>query len=289
MNYELLSDSCSNLTEEMIDSCGVQIISLLVRADGKEYRSYIKGEKTDIKMFYDMMRNGTMLETTQLDMHTCREYFEPILKQGKDLLYLAFSSGLSGTYHVACMVAKELQVEYPDRKIYVVDSLSASMGQGLLLYLAAQKRLEGMEIDQLRDWIMQERLHFCHWFTVDDLNHLKRGGRVSATTALVGSMLGIKPILHVDDAGKLINVGKARGRMKSLDALVEHMAETAVEPANQTIFISHGDSLEDAQYVERQVRERFQVKDIYINYIDPVIGAHSGPGTIALFFLGTHR
>lgn len=289
MNYELLSDSCSNLTEEMIDSCGVQIISLLVRANGKEYRSYIKGEKTDIKMFYDMMRNGTMLETTQLDMHTCREYFEPILKQGKDLLYLAFSSGLSGTYHVACMVAKELQEEYPDRKIYVVDSLSASMGQGLLLYLAAQKRLEGMEIDQLRDWIMQERLHLCHWFTVDDLNHLKRGGRVSATTALVGSMLGIKPILHVDDAGKLINVGKARGRMKSLDALVEHMAETAVEPANQTIFISHGDSLEDAQYVERQVRERFQVKDIYINYIDPVIGAHSGPGTIALFFLGTHR
>lgn len=289
MNYELLSDSCSNLTEEMIDSCGVQIISLLVRANGKEYRSYIKGEKTDIKMFYDMMRNGTMLETTQLDMHTCREYFEPILKQGKDLLYLAFSSGLSGTYHVACMVAKELQEEYPDRKIYVVDSLSASMGQGLLLYLAAQKRLEGMEIDQLRDWIMQERLHLCHWFTVDDLNHLKRGGRVSATTALVGSMLGIKPILHVDDAGKLINVGKARGRMKSLDALVEHMAETAVEPANQTVFISHGDSLEDAQYVERQVRERFQVKDIYINYIDPVIGAHSGPGTIALFFLGTHR
>ncbi len=236
MNYELLSDSCSNLTEEMIDSCGVQIISLLVRANGKEYRSYIKGEKTDIKMFYDMMRNGTMLETTQLDMHTCREYFEPILKQGKDLLYLAFSSGLSGTYHVACMVAKELQEEYPDRKIYVVDSLSASMGQGLLLYLAAQKRLEGMEIDQLRDWMMQERLHLCHWFTVDDLNHLKRGGRVSATTALVGSMLGIKPILHVDDAGKLINVGKARGRMKSLDALVEHMAETAVRTGKSNGF-----------------------------------------------------
>lgn len=289
MNYELLSDSCSNLAEEMIEACGVQIISLLVRAKGKEYYSYVKGKKTDIKMFYDMMRNGVMLETTQLDMHTCREYFEPILKQGKDLLYLAFSSGLSGTYNVACMVAKELQEEYPDRKIYVVDSLSASMGQGLLLYLAAQKRLAGMEIDQLRDWLAAERLRLCHWFTVDDLNHLKRGGRVSAATALVGSMLGIKPILHVDDEGKLINVGKARGRVKSLDALVDHMAETAIDPAGQTVFISHGDALEDAKYVEQQVRQRLKVKDIFINYIDPVIGAHSGPGTIALFFLGRHR
>lgn len=289
MNYELLSDSCSNLTEEMIEACGVQILSLMVRDGEKEYYSYVKGQKTDIKMFYDLMRGGAMLETTQLDMQACRERFEEILRQGQDLLYLAFSSGLSGTYGVACMVAKELQAEYPQRKIYVVDSLAASMGQGLLLYLAAQKRLEGMDIDSLKEWLLAERLHLCHWFTVDDLFHLKRGGRVSATTAVVGSMLGIKPVLHVDDEGRLINVGKVRGRQKSLDALVDHMVETAVRPEEQTVFISHGDALEDAQYVERQVRQRLGVKKTYINYIDPVIGAHSGPGTIALFFLGTHR
>ncbi len=289
MNYELISDSCSNLTDEMIEECDVQILSLMVRAGNQEYYSYVKGKKTETKMFYDLMRGGTMLETSQLDMQNCREAFEEVLKQGKDILYLAFSSALSGTYNVASLVAKELQEEYPERKIYVVDSLSASMGQGLLLYHGAQRRQAGASIEELRDWLLENRLHLCHWFTVDDLHHLKKGGRVSATTALVGTMLGIKPVLHVDNEGRLINVGKARGRNKSLDVLVDHMAETAIHPEEQIVFISHGDSLEDARYVERQVRERLGVKEIRINYVDPVIGAHSGPGTIALFYLGTHR
>ncbi|MCI9116537.1 MAG: DegV family protein [Acutalibacter sp.] len=175
------------------------------------------------------------------------------------------------------------------RRVEVFDSLAASMGEGLLVYLAAQQQKAGLTLDQLLEWLKENVLHLCHWFTVDDLNHLKRGGRVSAATALVGTMLGIKPVLHVDDEGHLIPVSKVRGRKQSLDELVRKMAETALDPAGQTVFISHGDCLADAQYVEKRVRETLGVKKFYINFIGPVIGAHSGPGTVALFFLGQHR
>lgn len=289
MAYQLFSDSCSNLTDAMIADLDVEILSLTVRADGREYYSYIKGEKTDIKKFYDLMRAGHSLETSQLNMEKCREAFAAVLEQGQDVLYLAFSSALSGTYNVATVVADELKEKYPGRKIYVVDSLAASMGEGLMLTYAANKRKEGKSIDEVRDWLENNKLSFCHWFTVDDLYHLKRGGRVSAATALLGTMLSIKPVLHVDNEGRLINVSKARGRKKSLEALVDRMAETCVNPEDQLIYISHGDCLEDAKYVEKLVRERLHVKDVKINYVDPVIGAHSGPGTVALFFVGTER
>lgn len=289
MPYALLSDACCNLTDELIDELDLTILSMTVRAGEKEYQSYLKGQKTDHKRFYEMMRNGQTLETTQLNMAYCREEFEKLLRAGNDLLYIAFSSALSGTYNTAVMVAGELQEEFPERKIFVVDSLAASMGEGLLVYYAGRMRKEGKSIEEVRDWVLQNRLSLCHWFTVNDLFHLKRGGRVSAATAIMGTALGIKPVLHVDDMGRLINVSKARGREKSLNALVENMEKTCISPENQIVFVSHGDCEQDAQYVAGLVRERMQVKDIVINYIDPVIGAHSGPGTVALFFLGTHR
>jgi len=235
------------------------------------------------------MRKGEMVDTSLIDMSTCSDIFEGILKRGNDVLYIGFSSALSGSYNAGAMVADSLRDAYPERKIDTIDSLSASMGEGLLVYHAAQQRRAGKTIDQVYTWLMENRLHLCHWFTVDDLFHLKRGGRISAATALVGTMLGVKPVLHVDDEGKLVSVGKVRGRRKSLEALVDEMEKTCTNPTEQVVFISHGDCVEDAQYVERIVRERLNVKDVQINYVDPVIGAHSGPGTIALFFLGSQR
>jgi DegV family protein with EDD domain len=222
-------------------------------------------------------------------MSTCRDIFEGILKRGNDVLYIGFSSALSGSYNAGTMVAESLRDAYPERKIVTIDSLSASMGEGLLVYHVAEQRRSGKSIDEVSEWLIANRLHLCHWFTVDDLFHLKRGGRISAATALVGTVLGVKPVLHVDDEGKLVAVGKVRGRRRSLEALVDEMEKTCANPTEQVVFISHGDCIEDAQYVERLVRERLNVKDVQINYVDPVIGAHSGPGTVALFFLGTAR
>lgn len=213
----------------------------------------------------------------------------PFLDAGQDVLVLAFSSGLSTTYQSSVIAVEELREQYPDRKIYTVDTLAASLGQGLLVWHAAQLRTQGKTIEEVRDWVEENKLHLCHWFTVDDLNHLKRGGRVSAATALLGTMLSIKPVLHVDDEGHLINMSKARGRAASLKALVDKMEETAIDPAGQTIFISHGDCEGDARKVAGMVKERFGVEVAVIGTIGPVIGAHSGPGTMALFFLGEKR
>lgn len=289
MGYVIITDSSSNLTEEMIEEYNIEIIPLLFRIGDKEYYSYVKGEKTDIKQFYESMRQGAVIKTSLINAAKCQEVFEKNLKEGNDILYISFSSGLSGSYDAASMVAKHMQELYPERKIYVIDSLAASMGEGLLVYHCAKKKLAGESIDEVKNWLIQNRLHLCHWFTVDDLFYLKRGGRISATTALVGTFLGVKPVLHVDDGGRLIPVSKVRGRKKSLEALVNEMEHTCTNPSDQVIFISHGDSIEDALYVEKLVRERLHVCDVKINYVDPVIGAHSGPGTIALFFLGTKR
>lgn len=213
----------------------------------------------------------------------------PFLESGKDILCLSFSSALSTTYQSAVIAAGEMAESFPEAKIHVVDTLSASLGQGLLVYLCARKKQAGLDIDALRDYAEQTKGQVCHWFTVDDLNHLKRGGRVSATAALFGTMLSIKPVLHVDDQGRLIPVSKSRGRRASLTALVDRMEQTAVAPGTQTVFISHGDCPEDAQFVADEIRRRFGTEDIRINFVGPVIGNHSGPGTMALFFLGTER
>lgn len=289
MCFEIVTDSSSNLTEELIDRYRLHILSLVFRVGDAEYRSYTKGIRTDLKQFYDMMRRKEKITTSLVDPKSCAELFGALLEQGKDILYIGFSSALSGTYQAAASALEDLRFQYPERKIYHIDTLGASLGEGLLVYHAAKLREKGKSIEEVYNWLLENRLHLCHWFTVDDLFFLRRGGRVSSTTAVLGTILGIKPVMHMDDEGRLIFVTKVRGRKAALDALVEKMAKTAVLPEEQEIFITHGDCLDDAQYVAKQVRERMHVKDVLINYVDPVIGAHSGPGTVALFFLGDHR
>ncbi len=289
MGYKIVTDSTIDLTQKMIEELELIVISLRFTIDGKTYKDKSDMSGMSTETFYAKLREGKMSTTSQINADEFARTFEPILEAGEDVLYIAFSSGLSGTCQSAYIARDELKEKYPERKIYVFDSLCASMGEGLLVYQAALLKRAGTDIDSLYKWLGENVLKLCHWFTVDDLNHLKRGGRVSTTAALVGTMLGIKPVLHVDDEGHLIPVSKVRGRRQSLDALVQKMAETAIHPDEQTIFISHGDCLKDAEYVAEQVRSKFGVKNIQINFVGPVIGAHSGPGTVALFFFGTQR
>ena len=287
--YRIITDSTTDLAPEMIRELGVQVIPLCYLMEGNTYHNIPGGGEMDEPAFYNKLRAGVMSTTTQVNSEEFIAVFTPILGAGDDILYIAFSSGLSGTCQSAHLAKKELEQKFPGRRVEVFDSLCASMGEGLLVYHAAMRKKAGASLDEVLAWLKENVLHLCHWFTVDDLNHLKRGGRVSTATALVGTMLGIKPVLHVDDEGHLIPVSKVRGRKQSLDALVKKMEETAIDPQDQVIFISHGDCLEDAQYVAQQVRTKLGVKEIFINYIGPVIGAHSGPGTVALFFLGSSR
>ncbi len=292
MDFEIVTDSCCNLVEGMIDDFGLHILPLTFMVDGEDavYQSYLKGEKTDLKQFYTMMREGKVFKTSLPNLAESVALFRSILDKGHDLIYLAFSSGLSGMFQALSLMCSQLQEEYPDRKIYAVDTLAASGGQGLLVWYAVQHARAGETIDQVRDWVEENKLHLAHWFTVDDLMFLFRGGRVSKTAAWAGTLLNIKPVLHVDNEGHLIPMEKVRGRKKSLNALVDHMEKSAVQPiSDQMVFITHGDCLEEAEYVAGKVKERFGVKDVIINYIDPVIGSHAGPGTMALFFLADQR
>ena len=292
MSFELVTDSCCNLAEETIDRYGLHVLPLTFMADGEDtvYQSYLKGEKTDLSQFYKMMRDGKVFRTSLPNLSNTEALFRSLLDAGRDILYLGFSSGLSGTYEATELLAKQLRGEYPDHKIYTVDTLAASGGQGLLVWHACQHAEAGEGIDAVRDWVEGNKLRLAHWFTVDDLMFLWRGGRVSKTSAWAGTLLNIKPVLHVDDEGHLIPMEKVRGRKKSLTALLNHMEKTGTQPlADQMVFITHGDCLEEAQWLEQQIRERFGVRDIVVNCIDPVIGAHSGPGTMALFFLASSR
>lgn len=288
-DYVIITDSTTDLTEELINELDITVIPMEFNIDGKSYLNYSDERDISYKEFYDFLRNGKNSTTSLINTATFTELFEPILEDGKDILYIAFSSGLSGTYNSSCIAAQMLSEKYTDSKIYTVDSLSASMGEGLLVYHAAKKKKEGMNIDELKDWVENNKLNLCHWFTVDDLHHLKRGGRLSSAAAIVGTMLNIKPVLNVDNEGYLIPVEKVRGRKLSITAMLKMMEKTAINPEEQTIFISHGDCLEEAEFLANLVKEKLNVKDIKMNYIGPVIGSHSGPGTIALFFLGTER
>ena len=288
-NYVIMTDSSCDLSHEMAQQLGIHAIPLTVISPKGDFKNYLDHREMDVETFYGYLREGDMCKTSAINTATFTEEMEAFLKEGKDVLYLAFSSGLSGTYSASAIAAQELSEKYPERKVYSVDTLCASLGQGLLVYLAVKKQQEGASIDEVRDWAEASKLSVAHWFTVDDLMFLKRGGRVSAATAVVGTMLKIKPVLHVDDEGHLINMEKARGRKAALNMLVDKMAETAVNPAEQEIFISHGDCLADAEYVASKVKERFGVKTVHINFVGPVIGAHSGPGTVALFWLASKR
>ena len=287
--FVLMTDSSADLSQEMVQELGVTVLPLSFTIQGKVYRNYPDNREMDLPLFYDMLRAGELATTSAVNVAEYTQAVEPILQEKKDVLILAFSSGLSSTYQASVLAAEELREKYPDRKIYTVDTLCASMGQGLLVYLAVQEQRKGKSVEEVRDWAESTKLNLCHQFTVDDLHFLKRGGRISATTAVVGSMLQIKPVLHVDNEGHLINIGKARGRQASLKALVDKMEKTVTEEGRKTVFISHGDCRKDAVAVADMVRERFGTQDVRINYVGPVIGAHSGPGTLALFYLGTER
>ena len=288
-DFVILTDSSADLGADMVRQLDVQVLPLSFSMGQQIYHNYPDNREMDPHAFYQLLRQGQAATTSAINVAQYTDALEPLLQAGKDVLILAFSSGLSTTYNSSRIAVEELSEKYPERKIYTVDTLCASLGQGLLVYLAVKERKKGRSIQEVRDWVEENKLHMCHQFTVDDLHFLKRGGRISATTAVVGSMLQIKPVLHVDNEGHLINIAKARGRQASLKALVDKIEKTAIDPANQVVFISHGDCLEDAQTVEKLVKERFGVKEVYINYVGPVIGAHSGPGTLALFYVGSER
>lgn len=286
MSYQIITDTCCDYPTQMYGELGLTVVPLSILYKGVNYNEYTVSWLTD---FFDGLRAGETASTSAVNPATWASYMEPSLKEGKDVLVMAFSSGLSTTYQSAVIAAEELMEKYPDRKIKVVDTLCASLGQGLLAWYACKKRDEGLSLEELTAWVEENKLHLCHWFTVDDLMYLKRGGRVSAATALVGTMLQIKPVLHVDDEGHLINVSKARGRKASIQALAAKMGETGIPGANDTVFICHGDCQEDAEYLAQIVKEKYGVKDVFIYYVGAVIGSHSGPGTLALFYLGDHR
>ena len=287
--FRLLTDSTADLPASLVEELDLQVYPMAFVLEEKAYRDYPDGRELDIHAFYESLRHGKMSSSSQINQQQMVDWVSPFLENGEDVLYLAFSSGLSGTYQSARLAQEELRERFPDRTFTVVDSLCASMGEGLLAYYAATMRQQGCTLEETAAWLEKDKLRLCHWFTVDDLHHLKRGGRVSPATAVVGTMLNIKPVLHVDDNGHLIPMEKGRGRRQSLEALVRHMKETIENPEEQMIFISHGDCPQDAEYVASRIRETMTVRDIRIHTIGPVIGTHSGPGTVAVFFLGSHR
>lgn len=284
--YVIVTDSSSDLTSDIINDPEVVYLQLDVLMDGEPSRANCD---VDIKDFYAKLRAKKNATTSAVNIDKFIETFEKYLADGYDVLYLGFSSGLSGTFNAGFVAAKELSEKYPERKVFAVDTLAASLGEGLLVYYAFKMKQDGADIESVRDYVEENKLKLCHWFTVDDLFFLKRGGRINAATAIVGSMLSIKPVLHVDNKGRLISVSKARGRRAALDALFDKMKETAIEPEKQVVFISHGDSEEDAKYLADRIKTELGSPEVVISYVGPVIGAHSGPGTIALFYLGCER
>lgn len=241
------------------------------------------------KEFFEKLRTGSLPTTSQINPEQAREALEPLAKEGKDILYIGFSSGLSGSYNSVRMAAEDLKEEYPDINIITIDSLCACMGEGLLLYKALELKERGMSMKEIVEWVEANKLHICHNVTVDDLNHLHRGGRISRTTAVVGSMIKIKPIIHMSDEGKLVVIGKERGRKKSLISIVDRMEKQMQGYDNDIVMITHGDCIEDAEFVKKQVEERFGIHNVMINGIGSVIGSHTGAGVVAVFFMGDKR
>ena len=286
MSYRIITDTCCDYPEEMYGELGLGLVRLTVNFRGESVNTY---SEEWLKDMFAGLRAGESATTAAANPADWTAAIEPVLAAGEDALVLVFSSGLSTTYQSAVIAANDLTEKYPDRKVNVVDTLCASRGQGLLVYYACKKRDEGLDLAELTAWCEEKKFNLCHWFTVDDLMYLKRGGRVSAATALVGTMLQIKPVLHVDNEGHLINVSKARGRKASIEALAKKLGETGLPGENETVFISHGDCIEDVKILEKILKEKYGVKEVFTYYVGAVIGSHSGPGTLALFFLGSKR
>lgn len=287
-DFLILTDSSADLSAEQVRELDVHVLPLSFLMAGRNCLDTPDHADMSIESFYAQMDMGMSATTAAVNMGAYLDFLERE-SNGRDVLILSFSSGLSGTYQASALAAEEFSREHPGQKIYAVDTLSASLGQGLLVYYAAKLRESGKSIDEVRTWVEENKLRLCHWFTVDDLIYLRRGGRVSTATAVVGTMLQIKPVMHMDNAGHLMLAEKARGRKASLHAMIEHMAASADDPGEQVVFISHGAAREDAERVAEEVRSRFGTKEIVIGNIGPVIGAHTGPGVVALFFLGNAR
>ena len=284
--YVILTDSSCDLPADLIERYELDVVQLFVTVEGEEPKP---NNKIDLKEFYAKLRTKKGAQTSAANIETFTAAFGRYLAEGKDVLYLGFSSGLSGTFNAAFIAAKDLSECYPERTCVALDTLCASMGQGLLVVLAAKQKAAGASLEEVRDYVERTKPHLTHLFTVGDLFFLHRGGRVSAVTAVAGSALGIKPILHVDNEGHLIKIGTKRGRAASIDDLCNRMKALAIDPAEQTVFISHGDCAEEAEDLAKRVKETMNVREVVISYIGPVIGAHSGPDTMALFFLGKER
>lgn len=286
--FIITTDTTCDLPESYLKEYNLTLLPLYYNFNGTVY-----GDQNVLspKDFYNKMRGGVMPTTMAVNQDTARAVFSNLLDKGYDILHIAFSSGLSGTYSSAATAARELCDERPGAKIVVVDSLCASLGEGLLVHKALMMQKSGKSIDEISDWLENNKLHLCHIFTVDDLHHLHRGGRVSKAAAVIGTLINVKPVLHVDNEGHLIPLNNVRGRKKALFALVDQMEARfdGYKDQNDIIFISHGDCIEDAEFVAAQVKERFGIPDHLINYVSPTIGAHSGPGTVALFFMGKER
>lgn len=285
-DFVIMTDSCCDLDQQMIKHLDLSVVPLHVQLGDVEQNC----DEIDIKAFYDGMRQGAAPKTAAGSIGDFTQAMASILEQEKDLLYVCFSGALSTTYQSAVIAADDMKTAYPDRTIHVLDSRCASMGQGLLLYLAVQEKKKGKTLLQVKEYIEDTIPHLCHWFSVDDLTYLKRTGRVSGASAFFGTMLGIKPVLHVDDEGRLVCVEKRRGRKAAVQALAERLEQQGLAPlSEQTVFISHADCEKDAQELSQEIQQRFGIKTVLINYIGPVIGSHSGPGTLSVFFLGTKR
>ena len=286
-NYVIFTDSACDLGPKHLEEIGVKYLNLTLvyDGDGKEY----KNDEIKPKEFYDKMRNGAMAKTSAANSDSFCKAFREELKKGNDILYIGFSSGLSTTYNSGRLACEELKEEFPDRKLIAVDTLSASAGFGMLLDLAVKEKNKGADIEEVAKFVEETRFKQCHWFTVDDLVYLKRGGRVSPTVAFVGGLLGIKPVLHMDNEGHLINVTKVRGRNAAIQALADKFGELAIDKTAGPVYICHGDCEDDAVSLAKIIKETYGVEVECTVYTGPVIGAHSGPGTLALFFIGKER
>lgn len=285
--FVITVNSTVDLPKEWLEERQVPVIALKYTIDGETYED-MNGLSS--KEFFQKLRDGKMATTSQINPEQAKEALEPFLKEGKDVLHLAFSSGLSGTCSSMMIAAEELKEEYPDRKVIVIDTLCACLGEALLLYYALKRKNEGMSIEEVAKWVEENKLHICHDVTVDDLNHLHRGGRISKATAVVGTMVKIKPMIYMDNEGKLQVIGKERGRKKSLNRIVDMAVEQAKNwKENDIVMITHGDCVEEAEYVAGLVREKMGIDNILINNIGTVIGSHTGPGVVAVFCMGDHR
>ncbi|CCV64135.1 DegV family protein [Alteracholeplasma palmae J233] len=286
--FRIITDSTTDLPHDLAEELQLEVLPLKFYLNNKEYKNYLDNRELDPKVFYKEVLNGAQPTTSQVNADEFKDKMEPFLKNGEDLLVLAFSSALSGTYNSARIACDELKELYPERKIMLIDTKSASLGEGLIVTLAARKRLEGKTIEETYDYVLETLPNICHWFTVDDIKHLRRGGRISAVSSFVAQTLNIKPVLYTDNEGRLIPRTKSIGRKKALKTLVEKMEERALK-GPQTVYIGHGDSIEDVNYLVDLIKEKFEIKELVINTIGPVVGSHTGQGVIALFFLGEYR